>query len=191
MAPKEVTKKSDVTAVAAGAVQGKILVIRDRQVMLDQTLAELYDVESGALTRAVRRNKERFPDDFMFQLSKEEWGNLKRQSGVSSSGHGGRRFAPYAFTEQGVAMLSSVLRSKRAIAVNIEIMRAFVEIRRTAANFKEIEKRIEELDEKTDNKLAEHEKHLVTIFTVLKELATPPPKKKHPIGFAATQPEEK
>jgi hypothetical protein len=141
MASKEVTKKNEMTVIAAGAVQGRILVIRDLQVMLDRDLAELYGAEPGALTRAVRRNKERFPDDFMFQLSTEEWGNLKRQSGISSSGHGGRRFAPYAFTEQGVAMLSSVLRSKRAIAVSIEIMRTFVEIRRAAANFKEIEKR--------------------------------------------------
>lgn len=191
MASREVAKKSEVTVVAASAVQGKILVIRGHQVMLDQDLAELYGVEPGALTRAVRRNKERFPNDFMFQLSKEEWENLKSQTGISSSGHGGRRFAPYAFTEQGVAMLSSVLRSKRAVAVNIEIMRAFVEIRRAAASFKEIEERIEKLEGRTDSKLAEHEKHLVAIFKVLKELAAPPPKKKYPIGFAAAQPDEK
>jgi hypothetical protein len=187
MAEEEVAKKSELKVVPSGSVQGKVLVIRGHQVMLDQDLAELYGVESGALTRAVRRNKDRFPDDFMFQLSQAEWESLKSQTGISSSGHGGRRFAPYAFTEQGVAMLSSVLRSKRAIAVNIEIMRAFVEIRRAAANFKEIEDRIEELEEKTDSKLAEHEKHLVAIFRVLKELAAPPPKKKHPIGFAAAQ----
>jgi hypothetical protein len=186
MASKEVAKKSTVTVVAAGAVQGKIHVIRDHQVMLDEDLAGLYGVETKALTRAVRRNEDRFPDDFMFQLSKEEFATLRRQSGASNEGWGGRRYAPYAFTEQGVAMLSSVLRSKRAVAVNIEIMRAFVEIRRAAVNFKEIE----ELEKKTDGKLAEHEKHLVAIFKVLKELAAPPPKKKHPIGFAAAQSDE-
>ncbi|HEX3361231.1 MAG TPA: ORF6N domain-containing protein [Solirubrobacterales bacterium] len=191
MASKEVAKKSEVTVVAAGTVTGRIHVIRDHQVMLDEDLAGLYGVETKALTRAVRRNEDRFPDDFMFQLSKEEFAALRRQSGTSNEGRGGRRYAPYAFTEQGVAMLSSVLQSKRAVAVNIEIMRAFVEIRRAAANFKEIEKRIEDLENKTDGKLAEHEKHLVAIFKVLKELAAPPPKKKHPIGFAAAQPKEK
>jgi hypothetical protein len=151
MKSKEVAKKSEVTVVAAGAVQGKILVIRGDQVMLDEDLAGLYGVETKALTRAVRRNKDRFPDDFMFQLSKEEFAALRRQSGTSNEGRGGRRYAPYAFTEQGVAMLSSVLQSK----------------------------------------LADHERHLVAIFKVLKQLAAPPPKKKHPIGFAAALPDEK
>jgi len=151
----EADESGDVRAMTSSVIHGKVSVIRSHQVMLDQDLAELYGVEPGALTRAVRRNGDRFPEDFMFQLSKAEWDNLKSQIGTSSSGHGGRRFAPYAFTEQGVAMLSSVLRSKRAIAVNIEIMRAFVEIRHAASNFEEIERRIVELETRTDNKLAE------------------------------------
>jgi len=191
MTGKNVANAGGVELAPPKTVQGKILVVRGHQVMLDEDLAELYAVETKALTRAVRRNMDRFPDDFMFQLSKEEFAALRCQSGASNEGRGGRRYAPYAFTEQGVAMLSSVLQSKRAIAVNIEIMRAFVEIRRAAANFKEIAKRIDELERKTDSKLAEHEKHLVAIFKVLKELAAPPPKKKHPIGFAAAQSDEK
>jgi hypothetical protein len=187
MAEKKVVEATGVRMVSTSVIQGGILVIRDRQVILDEDLADLYGVATKALTRAVRRNIGRFPDDFMFRLSNEEFAALRCQSGASNEGRGGRRYAPYAFTEQGVAMLSSVLRSKRAIAVNIEIMRAFVEIRRAAANFKELESRIDELERKTEGKLAEHEKHLVAIFKVLKELAAPPPKKKRPIGFAAAQ----
>lgn len=103
--------------------------------MLDRDLAELYGVETKILTRAVRRNEDRFPSDFMFRLTANEFANLRSQLGTSSAGHGGRRYPPYVFTEQGVAMLSSVLRSKRAVAVNIEVMRAFVEIRRAATSF--------------------------------------------------------
>ncbi|HEX5762118.1 MAG TPA: ORF6N domain-containing protein [Solirubrobacterales bacterium] len=151
---------------------------------------QLYGVETKALTRAVRRNEERFPDDFMFRLSAEEFGDLRRQTGTSKNGHGGRRYPPYAFTEHGVAMLSSVLHSKRAIAANIEIIRAFVEIRRAAANFEKLEKRIAELEKRTDGTLAEHEKHLVAIFRVLRELAEPPPtKSKRPIGFVPPEPD--
>lgn len=106
------------------AIQARILVVGDRQVMLDEDLAELYGVETGALTRAVRRNRDRFPEDFMFRLTNEEWGALRSQTGISNAGRGGRRYAPYVFTEQGVAMLSGVLRSKRAVTVNIAIMRA-------------------------------------------------------------------
>lgn len=153
--------------------------------MLDQDLAELYGVETKALTRAVRRNEDRFPADFMFHLSADEFADLRCQLGTSTAGHGGRRYAPYVFTEQGVAMLSSVLRSKRAVAVNIEIMRAFVEIRRAAASYKKLEKRISDLERTTAGKFGEHEKHLAALFKALKQLAAPSPaKQKHPIGFS-------
>ena len=158
--------------------------IRERQVMIDEDLARLYGVETKALTRAVRRNAERFPADFMFQLTTEEFADLRRQFGASSQGHGGRRYQPLAFTEQGVAMLSSVLRSKHAVAVNIEIMRAFIDIRRAAVGYKELEKRIGDLEKATSSKLGEHERHLVALFRALKELSAPPPKPKHPIGFS-------
>lgn len=154
--------------------------------LLDQDLADLYGVETRALVQQVKRNADRFPDDFMFQVSTEELNDLKSQSVIASGQHGGRRSRPLAFTEQGVAMLSSVLRSKRAVAVNIEIMRAFVEIRRAASNYKKLEQKINELEKNTAGKLGEHEKHLTAIFKVLKQLtALPPPRKpKKPIGFS-------
>lgn len=153
--------------------------------MLDQDLAELYGVETKTVTRAVRRNEERFPSDFMFRLTKKEYADLRSQSGTSSDGHGGRRYPPYAFTEHGVAMLSSVLRSKRAVAVNIEIVRAFIEIRRAASNYQELEKRIGDLERTAAGKFSEHEKHLAALFKALKQLsAPPPPRPKHPIGFS-------
>jgi hypothetical protein len=117
-----------------GNVQNLILLARGDKVLLDADLAMLYGVTTGALNRAVRRNQSRFPPDFMFQLTTDEAGILKCQIGISSSGHGGRRRSlPYAFTEQGVAMLSSVLRSERAVQVNVAIMRAFVCLRRMLA----------------------------------------------------------
>ncbi len=114
-------------------IEQSILLIREHKVILDSDLASLYDVETKALVRAVKRNLDRFPADFMFQLSQEEFDDLRRHFGTSSA-WGGRRYAPYAFTEQGVAMLSSVLRSPRAVAVNIEIMRAFVRLRQMLAS---------------------------------------------------------
>lgn len=153
--------------------------------MLDQDLAALYGVETKALTRAVRRNEDRFPSDFMFRLSAEEFSDLRSQLGTSTAAHGGRRYAPYVFTEQGVAMLSSVLRSKRAALVNIEIMRAFVEIRRAAASYAALEGRLRDIEETTASKFSEHEQQLVALFRALKELAAQPPaKRKHPIGFS-------
>jgi hypothetical protein len=118
--------------------------LRGTNVMLDEDLAQLYDVETKALVRAVKRNLDRFPGDFMFQLSQEEFENLRSQS-VTSSSWGGRRYRPYAFTEQGVAMLSSVLRSARAVRVNIEIMRAFVALREMLASHSELARRLDAL----------------------------------------------
>jgi len=130
-------------------IERSILLIRGHKVMLSTDLAELYGVEPRILVQAVKRNITRFPQDFMFQLSKEEFSNLKSQVVISSWG-GLRRAPPYAFTEQGVAMLSSVLRSKRAIQVNIEIMRAFVRLRQILASNKELAKRLDELEKKYD-----------------------------------------
>jgi hypothetical protein len=172
-----------VQLVPAPAIEKRILIVRERQVMLDEDLAELYGVETGALTRAVRRNAERFPDDFMFQLTRDEWAALRSQSGISNEGRGGRRYAPYVFTEQGVAMLSGVLRSKRAVAVNIEIMRAFVELRRAASSYDAIEKRLEELERETTAKLGQHDRQLTQIFQALRQLISPPPRPKRRVGF--------
>jgi len=153
--------------------------------MLDEDLAALYQVETGSLNRAVRRNLERFPADFMFQLTPAELANSRCQFGISSSeSHaktskwGGRRYLPYAFTEQGVAMLSTVLRSRRAVHVNIEIMRAFVRLRQLLASHTELARQLAALESKYDAQFR-------VVFDAIRELMTPPePKKKRPIGFA-------
>jgi hypothetical protein len=177
-------------------IQRRILALREQRVMLDADLAQLYGVETRVLMQAVKRNLARFPEDFMFQLSAEEFANLRSQSVISSAGHGGRRTAPYAFTEQGVAMLSSVLGSPRAIAVNIEIMRTFVRVRALAATHSDLAKRLAELEEKTEALAMNHDTfshntraQLKKVFDALRELMTPPDPPKRPIGFI--NPEDK
>ena len=158
-----------------------VFFVRDEKVMLDADLARLYGVETGALNRAVKRNLDRFPGDFMFQFTKEDWENLKCQIGISSSPspaparlerrsqvvisifHGGRRGRPYAFTEQGVAMLSSVLRSPRAVEVNIAIMRTFVQLRRLMDSNHNLARKIEALEKKYDEQFA-------VVFDAIKQL---------------------
>jgi hypothetical protein len=176
--------------IAVPLIEKRILVVRERQVMVDEDLADLYGVETGALTRAVRRNKDRFPSDFMFRLTTTEFEDLKSQSGTSSDGHGGRRYLPYVFTEQGVAMLSGVLRSKRAVAVNIEIMRAFVELRRAASSYAAIERRLEELERETGARLGQHDHQLDQIFKALRQLISPPPRPKRRVGFGLPEDED-
>jgi ORF6N domain len=181
-------------------IGSRILSLREQRVMLDADLAELYVVETRTLVQAVKRNLSRFPGDFMFQLSSEEFANLRSQTVISSLGtstlqaaHGGRRTAPYAFTEQGVAMLSSVLGSARAIAVNIEVMRTFVRVRQLAATHTDLAKRLSELEDKTELLAMGHEQfshntraQLKKVFDALRELMTPPeppPPPKRSIGF--------
>ena len=159
-------------------IQSKILLVRGQKVMLDQDIAELYGVKTGQLTRQVRRNIERFPSDFMFQLNKEEYAALRSQTGNSS--WGGRRYPPYAFTEQGVAMLSSVLRSKRAVEVNVQIMRAFVLLRQFLSSQEQFRRKLLALE----RKLAKHDAHFKTVFEAIRQLMAPlPPGKKRQIGF--------
>ena len=172
------------------AIQKRILVVRERQVMLDEDLADLYGVETRRLIEQVKRNIERFPSDFMFQLTKDEAAALRSLTATSDTGPGGRRYAPYVFTEQGVAMLSGVLRSKRAVAVNIEIMRAFVELRRAAMSYAGIEKRLEELERETRTKLGQHDEQLSQIFQALRQLISPPPRPKRRVGFRLPEDEE-
>jgi len=152
-----------------------ILFIRGAKVLLDEDLAVLYGVETKALVRAGKRNVERFPEDFMFQLSPGEWDNLRFQSGSSRS-WGGRRFAPYVFTEQGVAMLSSVLRSDQAVQVNIEIMRAFVRLREILSTHHDLAKKLENLERKYDSQFK-------AVFDAIRQLMALPVPKKKPIGF--------
>ena len=143
--------------------------------MLSTQLAELYEVEPRALVQAVKRNIERFPPDFIFQLSKAEFRNLKSQI-VTSNWGGLRRAAPYAFTEQGVAMLSSVLNSKRAVQVNIEIMRAFVRLREIMATHKDLVRRLNKIEKKYDAQFK-------VVFDAIRQLMTPPEATKRKIGF--------
>jgi len=170
--------------VTLPAIHQRILFVRERHVMLDEDLAQLYGVETRRLTEQVKRNRGRFPADFMFQLTKEEAAALRSQSASSTPGRGGRRYAPYVFTEQGVAMLSSVLRSERAVAVNIAIMRAFVEMRRVAASYDAVERRLDDLERETQAKLGKHDQQLETIFNALRQLISPPPRPRRRIGFA-------
>ena len=158
-------------------IEKSILLIRGHRVMLDADLAELYDVETFNLNKAVKRNIERFPSRFMFQLNKEEFEDLKFQFGISSS-WGGRRTPPYAFTEQGVAMLSSVLRSKRAIQVNIQIMDAFVRMRQLIASHKGLMEKILAMEKKYD-------KQFKAVFQAIYQLMKEEEKPKHQIGFKA------
>ena len=141
--------KKEVT-VPIGKISGKIYLISGQKVMLDRDLAELYGVETALLKRAVRRNRDRFPNDFMFELSKSELDDLRCQFGTSR--WGGTRYSPFAFTEQGVAMLSSVLNSERAIQVNIQIMRTFTQLRNMLATHDDLKRKIEAMEEKYDEK---------------------------------------
>ena len=187
-------------ALSKPLITPRILSLRDQRVMLDTDLAELYGVETKALIQAVKRNFERFPADFMFQLSTEEFTNLRSQTVTSSSkvGYGGRRYAPYAFTEQGVAMLSSVVKSPRAIAINIEIMRAFVQLRAIAMSHQDLSKQLAELQEKTESVAMQQDTfnrntkaQLRQVFDALRELMTPPESPKRPIGFVPLEDKSK
>ena len=184
---------TSVQPTAQPLIQTRILTLREQRVMLDADLAELYGVPTKALVQAVKRNLARFPADFMFQLTAEEFAALRSQTVTSNPGRGGRRTAPYAFTEQGVAMLSSVLGSPRAIAVNIEIMRTFVRVRELAATHADLAKRLAELEQKTDVLAAKHDGfsrntrvQLQQVFDALRELMTPPDPPKRPIGFVTS-----
>lgn len=168
-------------------ITSKIYLIRNEKVLIDADLAELYGVETKVLNQAVRRNLARFPNDFMFQLSDKEFEILRSHTVTSS--WGGRRYPPFAFTEQGVAMLSSVLKSKRAIQVNIAIMRAFVQMRRFLQSHEELAAQLKKLEKETTEKFTEQGKQIQIIFEVIKQLIIEKQKPKKPIGF--TPPEKK
>lgn len=165
-----------VDVIPAERIEKRIFLIRGQKVMLSMHLAELYEVEPRVLIQAVKRNIDRFPKDFMFQLGDGEFANLKSQVVISSWG-GMRRAVPYAFTEQGVAMLSSVLRSHRAVKVNVEIMRAFVRLRQILSSHKDLARKLESLEQKYDSQFK-------VVFDAIRQLMTPPPLlPKRKIGF--------
>jgi hypothetical protein len=158
-------------------IERSILLIRGHKVLLDDDLAELYDVQTKVFNQAVKRNRNRFPSDFMFQLTDEEYQSLRSQFVTLNTGRGRhRKYLPYAFTEQGVAMLSSVLRSARAVQVNIEIMRAFVRLREMLATHKDLAVKLEAMEKKYDAQFK-------VVFDAIRQLMIPPEPKKRKIGF--------
>lgn len=158
--------------VSADAIELTILELRGQRVLLDADLARMYAVETRALLQAVRRNPERFPEDFMFQLTEQE----RDAVGLRPAGRGGRRGLPFAFTQEGVAMLSSVLRGERAVEVNVQIMRAFVRMKAMLASRTELANRIDELEARYDSQFG-------VIFDAIRQLMAPPSPPKHPVGF--------
>lgn len=162
--------------IPSGPIERRILLVRGQKVMLDADLAELYGVETKAFNQAVRRNMQRFPSDFMFQLTNTESEALRSQFATSKRGRGGRRYNPLAFTEQGVAMLSGVLRSERAVQVNIAIMRAFVRLREILASHRDLARRLDKMEKKYDFRFK-------LVFDAIRELMKPPAKPRSRIGL--------
>jgi len=170
---------ADTQLIPVEQVEKLIHLARGEKVLLDSDLAMLYGVETKALNRAVKRNLSRFPSDFMFQLTAEEAANLRCQIGTSSTDYGGRRYLPYAFTEQGVAMLSSVLRSERAVQVNVAIMRAFVGLRRLLSANEALSRKLGELERRLEG----HDQAIRSLFDAIRQLMAPPAKPHKQIGF--------
>jgi hypothetical protein len=170
----------------APLIESRIWLIRGHKVLLDSDLAVLYEVETKRINEALRRNRERFPEDFVFQLTPEEHEILRSQFATSSDHWGGRRYLPYDFTEQGVAMLSSVLRSKRAIEVNIAIMRTFVRLRRLLATHEELAHRLDQLEWRQN----EQGQQIHAVFETIQHLIESPTEPKRPIGFPTSRVDE-
>ena len=163
-------------------IDRRIYLIREQKVMVDSDLAEMYQVGVSQLTRQVRRNPLRFPEDFAFQLTQEEWDNLKCQKGISSLAWGGRRHPPYVFSEQGVGMLASVLKSERAALANVAIIRAFVRLRQLLSTHKELALKLGELE----RKLGAHDSQIRNLFEAIRQLMSPAaPEQKRRIGYRA------
>ena len=167
--------------VAMGIIERRIYVLRGQKVMIDSDFAELYRVSTANLNKAVKRNLTRFPGDFMFQLTPEEDASLRFQIGISNTLRGGRRYAPYAFTEHGVVMLSSVLQSERAVQMNLLIVRVFVRLREMLATHKDLAHKMLELERQQK----EHGQQLSAVYTIVKRFMDPPRKRTRPIGFQA------
>jgi hypothetical protein len=170
--------------VSVAGIEKAIFMIRGQKVMLDSDLAMLYGVTTKRLNEQVRRNATRFPADFMFQLDEKETSALRSQFATSKKSRGGRRYLPYVFTEQGVAMLSSVLHSERAIQVNIAIMRVFVELRGMLSAHRELAAKLELLE----NRIERHDEQIHAIFEAIRQLMTPPASPTKKIGFELKEP---
>ena len=183
--PKQAIKKA-VNFIPTEIIQSRIYLIRGFKVMFDKDLAELYGVSTKRFNEQVKRNIKRFPQGFMFQLNQKEYGSLRSQIATSKRGRGGRRYLPYVFTDYGVAMLSSVLNSDRAIEVNIQIMKVFTRLREIMSSHRNFERRIEELEQKFQGKLNKQDTKIVLIFKAIRQLLADKEesaRKRSPIGF--------
>ena len=189
MPTKQPIKESE-SLIPVEIIQNKIYLIRNQKVMLDRDLAQLYGVTTGNLNKTVKRNLERFPHDFMFQLIQEESDSLIFQFGRPNEGRGGSRFLSYVFTEQGIAMLSSVLKSKSAVQVNIQIMRVFTKLREMMISHKDLARKIDDLEKK----FQAHDQKIIQIFDTIRRMMAIPeqtgsePYKRHRVGFIADKP---
>jgi phage regulator Rha-like protein len=181
MAKKSTTALARRLPIPPGMIERRIYALRGQKVMIDSDLAELYRVSTANLNKAVRRNLTRFPEDFMFQLTADEEKSLRFQIGISNArGRGGRRYLSHAFTEHGVVMLSSVLKSERAVQMNLLIVRVFVRLREMLATHKELAHKMQDLERRQ----REHGHQLAAVYTIVKRLMEPPQKRKRAIGFA-------
>ncbi len=175
--------KESESIVPLERIEGMIYFLRNKKVMLDEDLAKLYGVKTKRLNEQLRRNKDRFPEDFVFQLTDEEWNTLKSQFATSSSDWGGRRKLPMAFTEHGVAMAANLLKSKRAIKVSVEIVRAFIRMRQVLASHKEISKGLAELKSFLLKHSNQTNREFKRVWDVIEKLAKPMDKERKKIGF--------
>jgi hypothetical protein len=179
VASKQIIARGRVAAAAM--IANRIYAVRGQKVMLDRDLAELYGVPTRTLNQAVKRNRSRFPADFMFQLTTGEVRSLRSQIVISNASRGGRRYQPFAFTQEGVAMLSAVLKSERAIQVNVAVMRAFVSLREMAVNYRNLSRKLGELERRCNH----HDQNIKVVFDALKRLIHAPEPPRRPIGFVA------
>ena len=174
--PKALVRRAP---IAVEIIQRRIYLVRGQKVMTDADLGKLYQVETKLLNRAVQRNLGRFPEDFMFRLTAEEAASLRCQIGTSKRGSGGRRYLPFVFTEHGVVMLSSVLKSERSVQMNILVVRAFVKLREMLASHKDLAHKMIDLERQQ----RAHGQQLAAVYTMVRRLMEPPRKRKRPIGF--------
>ena len=177
------------TSVPVEDITRSIVTLRGQRIIFDRELAAIYGVTTGRLNEAVKRNAERFPADFMFQLTAQEIENLRSQFAISS--WGGRRYRPFAFTEHGAIQAATVLNSPRAIAMGVHVVRAFVQLRELLASNKELARRFEQLEARLDKKLADHDDAIAAILSAIRQLMNPPTPKRRGIGFTANIETEK
>lgn len=175
--------------VAIDAIANRIALLRGQRVILDADLAALYDVSTKRFNEAVKRNAAKFPADFMFQLTDEEFAILRSQFATSSAGWGGRRYLPYVFTEHGALMAATVLNSARAVEVSVYVMRAFVQLRELLSGNKELARRFDELEQRLERKLTTHDQAIAGILDAIRQLMQAPASSKRSIGFVI--PEER